>query len=113
MEALTGSQDYVQEMLEQYTRRRELLLDGLNALPGVTCLAPEGAFYAFPNVSKLGKSYDVAVDWLKRAQVNTVPGHFFGEAVEGFIRVCFAVSEATIKEALTRLNRVLEELPAR
>ncbi|MDR2522192.1 MAG: pyridoxal phosphate-dependent aminotransferase [Synergistaceae bacterium] len=113
VEALNGSQDYVKEMVEQYTRRRKLLLDGLNALPGVTCLAPEGAFYVFPNISKLGKSYDVAVDWLKRAQVNTVPGHFFGEAGEGFIRLCFAVSEAAIKEALERLNRVLEELPAR
>jgi aspartate/methionine/tyrosine aminotransferase len=113
LEALEGPQDHVKDMLEQYTKRRNLLMEGLNALPGVTCLAPEGAFYAFPNVSKLGKSYDVSVDWLKRAQVNTVPGNFFGDAGEGFVRVCFAASEATIKEALTRLAKILEKLPAR
>jgi aspartate/methionine/tyrosine aminotransferase len=114
IEALNGSQDYVQEMVEQYARRRKILLEGLNALPGVSCLAPEGAFYAFPNITKLGKSsYDVAVDWLQRAQVNTVPGHFFGAAGEGFVRICFAVSEDTIREALARLARILEKTPVR
>ncbi len=112
LEALQGSQDYIAEMLEHYTRRRKLLLDGLNALPGVSCLAPEGAFYAFPNISKLGRSQDVAVDWLKRAQLITIPGSSFGEAGEGFIRVCFAVSEATIKETLSRLSGILTKIPA-
>ncbi|MDR1049099.1 MAG: pyridoxal phosphate-dependent aminotransferase [Synergistaceae bacterium] len=113
LEALEGPQDYVADMLKQYTARRELLLGGLNSLPGVTCLAPEGAFYAFPNVSKLGKSRDVAIDWLKRAQVITIPGSAFGSAGEGFIRVCFAASEAVIKEALSRLDGILEKMPAR
>jgi aspartate/methionine/tyrosine aminotransferase len=113
VEALNGPQDYVKEMAEQYSRRRQILMDGLNALPGVTCLAPEGAFYAFSNVSMLGKAYDAAIAWLKRAQVSAVPGNFFGEAGEGFIRICFAVSEATIKEALSRLAAILEEMPAR
>jgi aspartate/methionine/tyrosine aminotransferase len=112
LEALTGSQDYVAEMVGHYTRRRRLLLDGLNALPGVRCLAPEGAFYAFPNVSKLGRSQDVAENWLRRAQVITIPGSAFGEAGEGFVRICFAVSEAVIKEALSRLEAI-PEMPAR
>ena len=100
-------------MLSQYTARRDILLKGLNALPGVTCLAPEGAFYAFPNISKLGKSQQVAEDWLKRAQLITVPGSAFGEAGEGFLRICFAVSEATLKETLVRLGSILQELPAK
>jgi aspartate/methionine/tyrosine aminotransferase len=112
VEALEGPQDYVGEMVEQYTRRRKLLLDGLNALPGIRCLAPEGAFYVFPNISKLGKSQDVAIDWLKRAQLVVIPGSAFGEAGEGFVRVCFAVSEAVIKQALERLAGILEKIPA-
>ncbi|MDR3231409.1 MAG: pyridoxal phosphate-dependent aminotransferase [Synergistaceae bacterium] len=113
LEALEGPQDYVAEMLGHYTRRRKLLLDGLNSLPGISCLPPEGAFYAFPNVSKLGTSQDVAVDWLKRARLITIPGSSFGEAGEGFVRICFAVSEAVIKEALSRLESILGKLPAR
>jgi aminotransferase len=113
IEALEGPQDYVKEMLVQYTARRDLLLEGLNALPGVSCVAPEGAFYAFPNVSKLGKSQQVAEDWMKRAQLVVIPGNAFGEAGEGFLRVCFAVAEATLKEALSRLSSILEELPAK
>jgi aspartate/methionine/tyrosine aminotransferase len=112
VEALEGPQDYVQDMVEQYARRRKLLLDGLNALPGVSCLAPEGAFYAFPNISKLGKSQEVAIDWLKRAQLITIPGSAFGENGEGFVRICFAVSEAVIEEALARLAGILEKIPA-
>lgn len=107
LEALEGSQDYVAEMRETYARRRKILFDGLNALPGVSCLAPEGAFYAFPNVSRLGKSQDVAMDWLQRAKVFGVPGSAFGKAGEGFIRICFAVSESVIREALSRVSGIL------
>ncbi|MDR1377345.1 MAG: pyridoxal phosphate-dependent aminotransferase [Synergistaceae bacterium] len=113
VEALEGSQSYVNEMLSQYTARRDILVKGLNSLPGVDCLAPEGAFYVFPNISKLGKSQQVAEDWLKRAQLITIPGSAFGEAGEGFLRICFAVSEATLREALSRLSSILEELPAK
>ena len=76
-------------------------------------MAPEGAFYAFPNISKLGKSSQVASDWQKRAQIITVPGDAFGAAGEGFIRICFASSEAKLKEALSRLTSILEKQPAR
>jgi aminotransferase len=113
VEAYDGSQAYVAEMLAQYTARRDLLIKGLNALPGVSCLPPEGAFYVFPNVSKLGKSQQVAEDWLKRAQIIAIPGSSFGEAGEGFVRICYAVSEAKLKEALSRLSSILEELPAK
>ena len=107
LEALEGSQDYVAEMRETYARRRKILFDGLNALPGVSCLAPEGAFYAFPNISQLGKSQDVAMDWLQRAKVFAVPGSAFGKAGEGFVRICFAVSESVIREALSRVSGIL------
>jgi aspartate/methionine/tyrosine aminotransferase len=112
VEALEGPQDYVEEMVEQYAQRRKLLFDGLNALPGVSCFAPEGAFYAFPNISKLGKSQDVALDWLKRGQLVVIPGNAFGEAGEGFVRVCFAVGKTVIKEALERLEAILKKTPA-
>jgi aspartate/methionine/tyrosine aminotransferase len=113
IEAFEGPQGYVAEMLSQYAIRRGILLDGLNALPGVNCLAPEGAFYVFPNISKLGRSQQVAEDWLKRAQLVTIPGNAFGEAGEGFLRICFAVGEATLKEALSRLASILTELKQR
>ena len=115
IEALEGSQDYVEEMRKTYAASRKILVDGLNSLPGVTCLAPEGAFYVFPNISKHGKSHDVAIDWLKRAQILSIPGTAFGAAGEGYIRMCFAVSESTIRETISRLSGILTEgsIPAR
>ena len=107
LEALRGSQDCTRVMVEAYRRRRDLLVEGLNRLPGVHCILPEGAFYAFANVEALGSSQEVAMDWLRRGRVVVVPGSGFGPHGEGYVRLCFAASEDTIREALGRLAGIL------
>lgn len=106
LEALTGPQDFVDEMKEHYARRRKILMEGMNTLPGVSCLAPEGAFYVFPNISRLGDSRTVAMRWLNTVQVVGIPGVDFGFHGEGYVRLCFAASERILKEALERLGSV-------
>ncbi len=106
--ALRGPQDATATMAESYRRRRDLLVSGLNSIPGISCLVPEGAFYAFPDVSALGRSSEeLARDWLKRIQVVAVPGNAFGDAGEGFLRMCYAASEETIRTALDRIRSIL------
>lgn len=109
LEALEGPQDYISEMRTHYLRRRNLLVDGLSKLPGISCLAPQGAFYVFPNISKLGDSRTVAMKWLNDAQVVGIPGVDFGEYGEGHLRLCFAASETMLNEALARLATILQE----
>lgn len=105
--AISGPQDSVEEMRRQYQRRRDLLVDGLNSIPGFSCAAPSGAFYAFPNVKKLGMtSQTLAEKILAEVQVLTTPGSAFGEAGEGYLRFSFASSEETIMEGLRRLRRM-------
>lgn len=107
--ALTGDQSEVEEMVGQYAFRRRLLVDGLNRLPGVSCRLPEGAFYAFPNVKRLGRpSAHLSRELLERTGVVTVPGAGFGAAGEGYLRLSYAASPATLEEALQRLGRYLE-----
>lgn len=105
--ALEGSQEDTVTMHMHYTRRRNLLVAGLNSLPGVQCSAPAGAFYVFPNIAQLGDSRSVALKWLDQAQVVGIPGVDFGEYGEGHIRLCFAASEALLQEALTRLAAIV------
>jgi len=107
LEALEGPQGYIAEMLEHYTRRKNILVEGLNALPGVTCLAPEGAFYVFPNISSLGDSRSVAMRWLNEVQVVVIPGVDFGSFGEGHVRLCFATSEEILRQTLARLSSIL------
>jgi len=106
--ALKGPQDCVEEMVEGYRERRDLLLSGLAELPGIECLMPEGSFYAFPNITKFGlSSKDFALMLLEKAQVVVVPGSAFGEGGEGYLRVSFCGSIEGIKEALSRLRNLL------
>jgi aspartate/methionine/tyrosine aminotransferase len=91
--ALTGPQDRVAEVLAEYQRRRDLLVVRLNAMPGLHCQTPQGAFYTFPNVTAFGKSSDWITDYLlNEAGVATLPGTAFGANGEGYIRFCFANS---------------------
>ena len=110
IEALTGPQDSVKEMVKEYGARRDLFVAGLNALPGVRCVEPGGAFYAFPNIEGTGMD-DVAFSelMLEQAGVSVVPGSFFGDAGKGFIRLCYATSRENIEEALRRMAACLEE----
>lgn len=106
--ALTGSRDCVQKMVKEYKQRRQIMTDGLNQLPGVSCPAPDGALYAFPNISATGySSVDFTMLILKRAGVAVLPGTDFGKRGEGFIRVTFTSSQNDIREGISRMQKVL------
>ncbi len=105
--ALSGDQDRVAEMIAEYRRRRDLLSQGLSAIPGVQCPTPPGAFYLFPNVEgwfgeEINNSVSLATYLLERAGVVTVPGAAFG--AEGHLRFSYATSQEQIAEGLRRLR---------
>lgn len=106
--ALSGDQGPVAEMHAQYDRRRRFLVEGLNRLPGISCLLPEGAFYVFPSVRALGRtSAELAQELLVRTRVVTVPGSGFGDSGEGYLRLSYATSLDALQEALRRLEMFL------
>lgn len=108
--AIDGSQDEVAAMMKAFDARRKLVVDGLNALPGVSCITPKGAFYAFPNVSKTGwKAKALASTVLEEAGVALIGGPDFGILGEGYIRLSYANSEENISRALERIRVFLEE----
>ena len=90
---------------------RDLVVDGLNTLPGVSCIRPRGAFYAFPNVTRLGRpSSEIAERLLTEAGVALLPGTAFGAHGEGYLRLSYANSEANLRAALERMRSVLAKL---
>ena len=106
--ALTGPQDAVADMLAQFDRRRRVIVDGLNALPGIRCADAAGAFYAFPNIDGTGMTAREAQDrFLTDAGVATVAGTSFGAFGEGFVRFSYAASLDQITDALDRIAKVL------
>ena len=121
-EALGGPQDEVAKMAGEFDRRRRLIVSGLNALPGVRCVMPKGAFYAFANVSglfgrtwktgersvTLAGSLDVAAFLLEAARVAVVPGLDFGS--DAHVRLSYATSDALISEGLTRMDAAIRTL---
>ncbi len=111
LEAIKGPQDQVEVVLEEYQRRRDVLVAGLNAIPGVSCRLPQGAFYVFPNVSALGKPVKWLADYLlEEAGVATLPGTAFGTNGEGYLRLCFANSMDNLKLALEQMRAAVEKL---
>jgi aspartate/methionine/tyrosine aminotransferase len=109
--ALTGPQDAADEMRTEFVARRQLMVDGLNAIPGVTCVMPHGAFYVFPNVSSFGRSSaDIATHLLYDAGVCTLAGTAFGRYGEGYLRMSYANSRANLEAALERLGESLAGL---
>lgn len=106
--ALDGPQESVEAMRQEFIRRRAIVVDGLNALPGVACTRPAGAFYAFPNVSALPIGADeLATRLLEEAAVATLSGTAFGAHGDGHLRVSYANSEASIREALARMAELI------
>jgi aminotransferase len=98
-------------MVSEYQRRRDCLVSGLNAIPGVRCNKPQGTFYAFPNVKALGrKSAELAELLLEEAGVALVPGTAFGEHGEGYLRVAFTTSMDKIEKGLERIGKCLHKL---
>ena len=111
LEALTGSQQAAEQMMVQYRGRRDVLVAGLNDIPGVECQTPAGAFYAFPNVRSFGRSSEeLARLLLEEAGVAVVPGTSFGAHGEGFIRVCYANSVENIREGVRRIRKALQTM---
>lgn len=108
IEALTGPQDQVEMVVSEYRKRRNLIVSGLNQLPGVTCQNPQGAFYVFPNIKELGKNSQETADWiLEESGVALLPGSAFGKFGEGYLRLSYANSIENIQLALDRLGELL------
>ncbi|WP_293802143.1 pyridoxal phosphate-dependent aminotransferase [uncultured Bosea sp.] len=111
--ALTGPQDAVHMMLAEFDRRRKAVVKGLNGLPGVSCIEPRGAFYAFPNVSQTGwKAKKLASALLEETGVATIGGPDFGVHGEGYIRLSYANSLENIERALERMKTFLSNAKA-
>lgn len=125
VEALIGDQSVIKEMVDSFTRRRKLIVDGLNSIPGISCLSPEGAFYAFPNVSgvyslpgwkgvlekysdKPNDSHRITTYLLEEVNVAVVPGSEFGN--DNNIRMSFATSDENISKGLERIREGVNTL---
>ena len=109
LEALTGPQDAVGEMLKEFDARRKLVVKLLNDLPGVSCITPKGAFYAFPNVKDTGwKAKELAGAMLEQTGVATIGGPDFGILGEGYIRLSYANSQENIARAIDRMRGFLD-----
>ncbi|HIH43862.1 MAG TPA: pyridoxal phosphate-dependent aminotransferase [Candidatus Methanoperedenaceae archaeon] len=104
--ALQGDQGCIASMVKEFRARRDLLIKGLNEL-GIKCAMPDGAFYAFADVSGYGSGEEVAELLLNKAFVAATPGAAFGEAGNDFIRISYATSQERIREALRRMKTVL------
>lgn len=110
VEALRNGDSAIEEMRDEYDRRRRLIVEGFNSL-GLTCFEPQGAFYIFPSIEKTGmKSEEFCEKLLMSKKLALVPGTAFGESGEGFLRVSYAYSVKKITEALERLTDFMNTL---
>ena len=111
IEALTGPQERIAEVVAEYQRRRDYMVTGLNAIPGVSCQTPQGAFYVFPNVKSFGlTSKEIARRVLDEAGVAVLAGSDFGADGEGYLRLCYATSMEVLKESLEKMRGWFFEL---
>jgi aspartate/methionine/tyrosine aminotransferase len=111
VEALKGPQKDVDKMVAEFRKRREVIVDGLNKIKGITCKKPHGAFYVFPNITGTGMDCRKLGDYLlNEAGVAVLPGTSFGQYGEGYLRISFANSVENIKKALERIDEALQKL---
>jgi aminotransferase len=109
IEALKSGESSIAEMVEDYNRRRLVMVKGLNDI-GLPCFKPKGAFYAFPSIKVTGMtSEEFAEKLLMEEKVAVVPGSAFGQCGEGYVRCCYATSLAEIEEALSRMGRFVNK----
>jgi aspartate/methionine/tyrosine aminotransferase len=114
IEALTGPQDEVDGMVAAFRERRDAIVSGLNALDGVSCVEPQGAFYVFPDIRGTGlSSRELETRLLDEAGVACLSGTAFGEHGDGYLRFSYANSVENIGEALKRVAEFLERAAAR
>jgi aspartate aminotransferase len=111
IEGLTGPQDEAKKMVEAFRERRDVIVDGLNSLPGITCKKPKGAFYVFPNITGTGKDEkELANYFLNEAGVACLAGTSFGQFGKGYIRFSYANSVDNIEKAISRMAEALKSL---
>lgn len=109
IEAINGEQVELQVMKREYAIRKKILVDGLNSIKGISCIEPDGAIYAFPNIKKTGMTSDEFADFcLHRAGVALLSGGSFGVAGEGFVRMCYVNNIENIKKAISKIKQALE-----
>ncbi len=116
--ALKGDDEFTRKMVKEFDKRRKVLVEGLNSIEGIRCLMPTGAFYAFPNVSRLygrkkgnrtvGNSFEMAMYMIEEANVALVHGEAFGN--DNHVRVSYAISVEGIEKALRRIKKAVSEL---
>ena len=112
--ALRDEKDEVNDMVKEYQRRRDYAVDAINAIDGISCLKPKGAFYIFINCKQLGmKSAQLADYLLENAKIALVPGDVFGPGGEGYLRMSFANSYENIVEGCHRLGEAVAALRAK
>ncbi|MCX5786897.1 MAG: aminotransferase class I/II-fold pyridoxal phosphate-dependent enzyme, partial [Elusimicrobia bacterium] len=113
IEALNGPQGDVDKMVAEFHKRRDVIVRGLNSIPGITCKTPQGAFYVFPNIKQTGMlARPLADALLDKAGVAGLGGTCFGAAGEGYLRFSYANSIAAIEEALEAIRKHLPEIIA-
>ncbi len=111
VEALNGPQESVENMRRAFQERRDVIVEGFNAIPGFTCKKPEGAFYVFPNITGTGWGSRKMADYiLNEAGVACISGTAFGEYGEGYVRFSYANSLENINEALRRIREAVEKI---
>jgi aspartate aminotransferase len=110
MEALTSSQEMVDTMISEFQRRRDRIIAGLNAIPGIKCQVPQGAFYVFPNVKAFGiSSRELSYQLLDKAGVALLPGTDFGKFGEGYLRLSYTTPIDNLDRAIERISEVLKK----
>lgn len=111
VEALEGPQEPVNRQVETLKEKRDLLVEGLNSIDGLSCAKPRGAFYAFPNVASFRKDEKELADYLlEKAGVAVLPGTAFGAGGEGYLRLCYSAPRSELEEALERMDEAFSEL---
>jgi len=107
IEALTGNQDFISEMMKRFKEKRDKIVNGLNTIPGFHCLKPNGAFYVFPNIKKTGMSSQECADHLLyNAGIAALPGTAFGPYGEGYLRFSYATTLENIDCAINRMKKL-------
>jgi aspartate/methionine/tyrosine aminotransferase len=111
-EALNGPQDSVDQFAAEFRARRDLIVEGLNKISGVSCRMPSGAFYAFPNIGSLGMTgAELAEKLLYEANVCVLGGQAFGKVSPNNIRISYANSQTNLRRALERFEELVSKVP--
>lgn len=110
IEALSGNGDYSKDMVDIFTRRRNVLYEGLSKIPGLRCNKPEATFYMMVDISSTGlTSYDFCCKLIETVHVACVPGVAYGNSCDKYIRIAFTLDESKIKEGVNRISKFMEE----